>query len=115
MCFHTDLQQRVPISVTQQALSFFSFFPPLFIVLSCCLSFALLYQTQILYRKKLFHLIHFFQEIFHIMFLNFLGANNGEQDCIYFLVSEASSAFAAHVQAGKACKLLFIREIVFYF
>ena len=82
MCFHTDLQQRVPISMTQQALSFSIFPPPLFIVSNCCLSFALLYQTQILYRKKLFHLIHFFQEIFHIMYLNSLGANNGEQDCI---------------------------------
>ena len=63
------------------SFKFFYFFHPLFIVLNCCLSFALLYQTQILDRKKVFHLIHF-QEIFHIMYLNFLGANNGEQDCL---------------------------------
>ena len=30
----------------------------------------------------MFHLIDFFQMIFHIIYLNFMGANNGEQDCM---------------------------------
>ena len=68
-----------PIPVTQQALSFCYFFLPSFIVLNCCLSSALLYQTQVPCRKEKFHL-NFFQKIFHIMYLNFMGANNGEKD-----------------------------------
>ena len=62
------------------SFKFFCFFLPLFIVLNCCLSFALLYQTRVLYRKEMFYLIHFFQKIFHITYFDVMGANNGEQD-----------------------------------
>lgn len=33
----------------------------------------------------MFHLINFFQKIFHIMYLNFMGANNGVQDSMCHL------------------------------
>ena len=65
------------------SFKFFYFFLPLFIVLNGCLLFALLYQTRVLYRREMFHLIHIFQKIFHITYLNFMGANNDEQDCNY--------------------------------
>ena len=39
------------------SFTFFYFFLPLFIVLNSCLSFALLYWTWVLYRKKMFRLI----------------------------------------------------------
>lgn len=32
---------------------------------------------------NLVHLIHLFQKVFHIKRLNFMGTNNGEQDCIW--------------------------------
>lgn len=61
--------------------SFFCIISTISFEINCCLLFDLLYQTEVLLRKMWFHLIHFFQKLFHIMYLNFMGASNGEQDC----------------------------------
>ena len=80
MCFHADLQQRVPIPVTQQASSFSIFSSHC--LLLWIVVYHLLFRIKHEFPIEMFHLIHFFLKIFHIMYLKFMGASNGERDCM---------------------------------
>lgn len=80
VCFHADLQQNVQIPLTQHIFLSHFFSPCAYCFKLLCILYSFVSNMNSL-EKKVFHLTHFFQKIFHIMYLYFMGANNSHIYC----------------------------------